>query len=67
MLMVLESNKLEEQIKNLKLELQKEKVKSATFAANVLSLEHTVSDLKSATVNSWEVLGYGDLRNKKEE
>ncbi|CAH2047543.1 unnamed protein product, partial [Thlaspi arvense] len=36
---------LEEQIKNLKAELNKEKEKSATSAAKVMSLEKTVSDI----------------------
>ncbi|CAH2047546.1 unnamed protein product, partial [Thlaspi arvense] len=36
---------LEEQVKNLKAELNKEKEKSATSAAKVLSLEKTVSDI----------------------
>ncbi|CAA7056069.1 unnamed protein product, partial [Microthlaspi erraticum] len=39
--------KFEEQIHNLKAELNKEKTKSVTSSAKVLSLEQTVSDLKA--------------------
>ncbi|KAL0836540.1 hypothetical protein Bca101_088429 [Brassica carinata] len=64
---------LEEQVKNLNLELETEKLKSA---AKVLSLEQTVSELRDelskqkgkstpedeleAVVRSWELLNYAD-------
>ncbi|KAL0856806.1 hypothetical protein Bca101_061960 [Brassica carinata] len=67
---------LDEQVKNLNLELDTEKVKSA---AKVLSLEQTVSDLRDelsmeigrstpkdvlvGVVGSWEVLDYPDLKS----
>ncbi|XP_056844002.1 MATH domain and coiled-coil domain-containing protein At2g42470-like [Raphanus sativus] len=71
---------LEEQVKNLNLELDTEKVKSA---AKVLLLEQTVSDLRDelsmikprstpkdvleGVVLSWEVLDYPDLSNEEVE
>ncbi|CAA7018216.1 unnamed protein product [Microthlaspi erraticum] len=50
---------LEEHIKNLNLELDKEKAKSATSAAKVLSMEQTVSELND------EVLNLKDELNKE--
>ncbi|WZZ27869.1 MATH domain and coiled-coil domain-containing protein At2g42470-like [Brassica napus] len=72
---------LEEQVKNLNLKLDTEKVKSA----KVLSLEQTVSDLRDelskektrsttttkdvleGVIRSWEVLDYPDLSNEEVE
>ncbi|ESQ29434.1 hypothetical protein EUTSA_v10024153mg [Eutrema salsugineum] len=72
---------LEEQVKNLNLELDTEKAKSATSAAKVMSLEQTVSDLRAelskekakfkdvfeGVLHSWEVLNYSDLSIQKTE
>ncbi|CAA7047328.1 unnamed protein product [Microthlaspi erraticum] len=54
-----DDTQVQEHIKNLNLELEKEKVKSATYAARVLSMEKTVSDLND------EVLNLKDERNKE--
>lgn len=69
---------LEEQVKNLNLELETEKLKSA---AKVLSLEQTVTELRDelskqkgkstpedeleAVVRSWELLNYADSVMKR--